>query len=60
MDGTFGPNEGLGVCVMAGDEAVDVLTSRGTLANESPFSDLADRIENQISIWFNHDPWVGV
>jgi hypothetical protein len=35
------------------------LISSRTLPNEAPSSDLPARIENQISIWFDHDAWVG-
>ena len=34
--------------------------SAGTLANEPPSSDFADRIESQISIWFSQEVCVGV
>jgi hypothetical protein len=36
------------------------VTSGRTLWKEAPLSDLPDRIENQISIWFSHEACVGV
>ena len=34
--------------------------SWATSVKDAPFSGWPDRMENQISIWFNQELWVGV
>jgi len=60
VDGALGPAERVSVLVVACNEAVDMLHEFLDTAEGIPCSDWLARMEDQISIWFSHDAWVGV
>ena len=60
MNFGFGPDERFWSFVVGRDEGVDMSLELINGVEGAPLRDLPARIENQISIWFNQDVWVGV